>query len=210
MVEAPTTEDLPKAWPWARLFLITASLSFTLFIVFRLLLQWDAFASLSLMAAMLSLAAALLASLWRLLARFGLWLQLPVVVGLTIVFATATANFITFGLRAKNGEAMANLNKLKKAQIYYHRKHGVYRAAQRAPEPNADGQLLWPDPLEQGSGWADLGWHLVGVRSWCQYEVELEGDGFIARSLCDVDHDGKVGIFEVSQDKPPRRITPLY
>ena len=159
---------------------------------------------------MLCFAAAVLTGLWQLLSRFGLWLQLPAVLGLLLVFGTATASFITLGLRAKNAEAMANLNKLKKAQIAFHRKHGVYRAAQLAPEPDTDGALFWPDPLPEGSGWADVGWHLVGVRSWCQYEVQLQGDGFIARSFCDVDHDGNVGRFEVTEDSSPRRITPHY
>ena len=171
---------------------------------------WQALASLSMLFGLLCVCAAVLIGVWRVLKRFGRVAQWAFVAGLVVFLATAVQNFITLGLRAKNGEAMANVQKLRKAQAYYHAKHGVYRAAKRAPQPDASGRLIWPKELAKDSGWAALGWHLVGVKSWCQYEVELEGDDFIARALCDVDHDGELGVFEGRKDQTPRRMTPHY
>lgn len=171
---------------------------------------WEVLAAVSLLLIFLCIFAALFGWVWSLLGRVGRWLQVLFALGFVALLCTAYLNFLTLGLRAKAGEAKANLSKLKKAQIHHHRKHGVYRAAQRAPQSDSEGRLFWPKPLPKDSGWADLGWHLVGVRSWCQYEVELKEDGFIARSFCDLDHDGKVGVFEVTHDHSPRRVTPHY
>ena len=144
------------------------------------------------------------------MARFGRLAQVIFALGLVVFVATSFNSFRTLGMRAKNGEALANVQKMRKAQADYHAMHGVYRAAQRAPQPDASGQLIWPDDLAKDSGWAALGWHLVGVKTWCQYEVELEGDDFIARALCDVDRDGQLGVFEGRKDQTPRRMTPHH
>lgn len=168
---------------------------------------WEALAGVAFILALVSFCSGLLAWIWRLLARFGRLAQVIFALGLVVFVAMSFNSFRTLGMRAKNGEALANVQKLRKAQAHYHAKHGVYRAAQRAPQPDASGQLIWPDELAKDSGWAALGWHLVGVKTWCQYEVELEGDDFIARALCDVDRDGELGVFEGRKDQTPRRMT---
>ena len=171
---------------------------------------WEALAGVAFVLALVSFCSGLLAWIWRLLARFGRLAQVIFALGLVVFVATSFNSFRTLGLRAKNGEALANVQKMRKAQAHYHAKHGVYRAAQRAPQPDASGQLIWPDELAKDSGWAALGWHLVGVKTWCQYEVELEGDDFIARALCDADRDGDFGVFEGRKDQAPRRMTPHH
>ena len=171
---------------------------------------WEVFAALSLILALLCMCSAFIGWMWRLLARFGRLAQVLFALGLVVFLAMAYVGSANVVLHARSGEALANLNKMRKAQAYYHRKHGVYRAAKRAPQPDAQGALIWPKKLPSDSGWAALGWHLVGVQSWCQYEVEVQGDDFIARGFCDVDGDGEVGLFEATKDQPPRRKTPHY
>ncbi len=171
---------------------------------------WEALAGVAFILALVSFCSGLLAWIWRVLGRFGRLAQVIFALGLVVFVAMSYNNFRTFALRAKHGEAMRHVEKIRKAQADYHAKHGVYRAAKRAPQPDASGRLIWPEELAKGSGWAALGWHLVGVKSWCQYEVELEGDDFIARALCDVDYDGDFGVFEGRKDQTPRRMTPHY
>ncbi|MBM64685.1 MAG: hypothetical protein CMH55_00440 [Myxococcales bacterium] len=209
--------------------MLTATVFVGLFVVWRLLFAraqaacqqvsdqcadagfgWEVLAAVSLLLALLSICTALIAWVWRLLARVGRWAQLLFALGTLVFFGMAYANFITFGLRAKTGEAWGNLNKLRKAQASYHAKHGVYREAKRSPQPDGDGAFIWPSKFPKDSPWAALGWHLAGVRSWCQYEVEVYEDDFMARGFCDVDKDGDWAIFEASKDKPPRRMTPHH
>lgn len=229
MAEALGSEPPRKRKSWPRRLLLTAAVFFGLFVVGRLLLAraqaaceqvsnqcadagfgWEVFAVLSLLLALLCICGVFIGWLWRLLARVGRWAQLLFALGMLVFFGMAYANFITLGLRAKTGEALGNLNKMRKAQAYYHAKHGVYRAAKRSPQPDGDGAFIWPSNVPEDSPWAALGWHLVGVRSWCQYEVEVQDDDFIARGFCDVDKDGDWAVFEASKDKPPRRMTPHY
>ncbi len=206
-----TEESRPRAkGSWLRRFLFAAVGAFSLFVVSLVVFGWELPALFSLLTAFLCLLAALFAWFWRLVSRFGLWGRLALILAVLSLASYATHNFLTLALRAKSAEASANLKKLQRSQIHYHRKHGLYRAARRAPEPDTEGRLMWPDPLPEGSGWAALGWHLVGVRSWCQYEVVVQGETFTARAYCDVDQNGEVGVFEVSKEGPPRRLTPHY
>jgi hypothetical protein len=171
---------------------------------------WEALAAFAFIGALLCLCGALIGWIWRLLGRFGRFAQVLFVLGLAVFVAMAFNDFRTMGLRAKNGEVMPHLEVMRKAQADYHAKHGVYRAAKRAPQPDAKRALIWPENLPEDSGWAALDWPLAGTKTWCQYEVEVQGDDFVARGLCDVDRDGQFAIFETSKDKPPRRMTPHH
>ncbi len=114
-------------------------------------------------------------------------------------------NFMVMGLRAKAAEGLWNLEQIHRAELEYHAAHGVYVAASLQPLP-VDEQHMKPFEVSPESGWSALGWPSEGEDFFrCQYQVSLEGAGFKAVALCDVDRDGDVAVFEATQDMPAQR-----
>ena len=166
---------------------------------------WEVFASVTFIGAVFAVFIALLMVIIRLLRPLGRPVQAIVLVCAALFVAKVVDNFIHFGQRAKLGECIDKLDEIRQAQADHYKKTGQYIAAARRPKSQPNGTLLWEDQAKD-SGWQKLGW-TDSMRTYCQYEVVVQGDDYLAKAFCDVDKDGEEAVFEASKDRPPQRMT---
>ena len=132
------------------------------------------------------LCAALIGAGWRALSRLGRWAPL-FVAGLLVFVATA---FNTEPLAAlKHAEVRTVLAAMQAPKSPSRAKRRIPRAPERRRRrTRRHGGEIPPEPRR---GRCPAG---PAQRTWCQYEVDLVADDFIARALCDADRDGAVAV----------------
>jgi hypothetical protein len=223
MTETKLNETSQRGWLPKRTLILSLVL-LVLSIAFRLLLAraqracelvsdqcadagfgWEVFASVAFIGAVVSVGIALLMVVVRLMRPLGRPVQAIVLVCAALFIAKAVDNFVHMGLRAKLGECTGNLDDIRRAQADHYKKTGGYIAAVRRPKRQADRTLVWGEPIKD-SGWQQLGWS-DSMRTYCQYEVVVQGDDYLAKAFCDVDKDGEEAVYEASKDRPPQRMT---
>ena len=120
-----------------------------------------------------------------------------------ILAAIAIPNFLNFRLKAKASEAKSNLGAIRSTQVAYFAEWNIWVGNQPyTPVPDRSG-VSEKVPWVPQTRFSVLGFAPEGD-VFCSYALEgsdfpTAEEGFTARAQCDLDGDGKVSIYTITE-----------
>lgn len=116
-------------------------------------------------------------------------------------------NLLGFRMKPKTAEVKSNLGAIRSMEMAYFAEHGTW-VGNQPPTPIADrrGKSWWV-PWDRGTRFSLLGFAPVEERVHCSYVLDgpdfpAAADGFTARAECDLDGNGDLSVFLITNTSP--------